>query len=77
MNQRPGVIARTIGGENKNSARASIRPRARKLGVDYVLEGSVREASSRVRITARASSRERQMHVWSESFDRGLKDVSS
>jgi len=40
-----------------------------------VLEGSVREAGSRVRVTAQLIRVSDQMHVWSESFDRGFKDV--
>ena len=48
---------------------------ARQLGVAYVLEGSVRKAGDRVRITAQLISAADGFHLWSESFDRELKDV--
>jgi TolB-like protein/DNA-binding winged helix-turn-helix (wHTH) protein/tetratricopeptide (TPR) repeat protein len=71
---RLGVIARTSAVKYKNSGKG-IDQIGHELGVDYVLEGSVREASSRVRVTAQLIRVSDQMHVWSESFDRGLKDV--
>ena len=48
---------------------------ARQLGVAYVVEGSVRRAGDRVRITAQLISANDGFHVWSESYDRELKDV--
>jgi TolB-like protein len=48
---------------------------ARQLGVAYVVEGSVRKAGDRVRITAQLISAADGFHLWSESFDRELKDV--
>ena len=71
---RLGVIARTSAVKYKNSSKG-IDQIGRELGVDYVLEGSVREADSRVRITAQLIRVSDQMHVWSESFDRDFKDV--
>lgn len=48
---------------------------ARELGVDTVLEGSVRRAGDRVRITAQLIDAETDSHLWSETYDREMKDV--
>src|SRR6267143_1360552 len=72
--KRLSVIARTSAVKYKNSGKG-IDQIGNELGVAYVLEGSVREAGSRVRFTAQLIRVSDQMHVWSESFDRGLKDV--
>jgi TolB-like protein/cytochrome c-type biogenesis protein CcmH/NrfG len=48
---------------------------ARDLGVQYVLEGSVRRAGDRVRITAQLIDGKTNQHLWSETYDRELKDV--
>ena len=48
---------------------------AQKLGVSYVVEGSVRKAGSRVRITAQLISATDGFHLWSDSFDRELQDI--
>ena len=48
---------------------------AQKLGVAYVVEGSVRKSGSKVRITAQLIKAEDGFHVWSENFDRELKDI--
>jgi adenylate cyclase len=45
------------------------------LGVRYVLEGSVRKAEDRVRITAQLVDATTGNHVWSERYDRKLKDI--
>lgn len=47
----------------------------RALGVDHVLEGSVRTAGSRLRITAQLSDVGSGYQLWSERFDRELEDV--
>jgi adenylate cyclase len=54
---------------------ASIPTVAAELGVATVLEGSVRQASGRVRITAQLIDAESDKHLWSETYDRELKDV--
>ena len=46
-----------------------------KLGVQHVLEGSVRKAGSRVRITAQLISAADGYHLWSERYDRELTDI--
>jgi TolB-like protein/predicted Zn-dependent protease len=48
---------------------------ARQLGVAYVVEGSVRKAGEKVRITAQLIKAADGFHVWSETFTRDLKDV--
>jgi adenylate cyclase len=48
---------------------------SRELGVRYVLEGSVRRAESRVRITAQLVDGFSVVHVWAESYDRELQDI--
>jgi TolB-like protein/Tfp pilus assembly protein PilF len=48
---------------------------AQKLGVKHVLEGSVRMAGDRVRITAQLIEVETDSHLWSESYDRELADI--
>ena len=47
----------------------------KELGVRYVLEGSVRKAEDRVRITAQLVDAATGGHLWSERYDRDLKDI--
>jgi adenylate cyclase len=47
----------------------------RELGVEYVLEGSVRKVGGRVRITAQLINSSTEHHLWAERFDRDLKDI--
>src|SRR5690606_3437070 len=47
------------------------------LGVEYVLEGSVRKAADQVRISAQLSSARTGVHLWSETYERGLDDLFS
>ncbi len=48
---------------------------ARQLGVAYVVEGSVRKSGDKVRITAQLIKAADGFHVWSETYDRDLKDI--
>ena len=48
---------------------------ARELGVRYVLEGSVRKAGNRVRITGQLIDAATGAHLWADRFDGGLEDV--
>jgi TolB-like protein/class 3 adenylate cyclase len=48
---------------------------ARELGVRYVLEGSVRKAGNKVRITAQLADGNSGSHVWAERYDRKLEDI--
>jgi TolB-like protein/Flp pilus assembly protein TadD len=73
---RLGVIARTSAMSYKN-ARKPVDEIGRELGVDYVLEGSVRRAGDRVRVTAQLIRVSDQSHLWAESYDREIHDVLS
>ncbi len=46
-----------------------------ELGVRYVLEGSVRKAGDRIRVTAQLIEAENASHVWAERYDRKLEDI--
>jgi len=46
-----------------------------ELGVRYILEGSVRKASNRVRVTGQVVEAETGRHVWAERYDRTLEDI--
>ena len=48
---------------------------SRELGVQYVLEGSVRKADGQVRITAQLIDALQDHHLWTERYDRPLKDI--
>jgi adenylate cyclase len=48
---------------------------ARELGVRYVVEGSVRKAGNRVRITVQLIEAETDRHIWAERYDRELEDI--
>lgn len=52
-----------------------MRQVGRELGVRYVLEGSVRKAGSRIRVTAQLIEAATSNHVWAERYDRDLADV--
>lgn len=52
-----------------------LREIGRQLNVQSILEGSVRKAGNRVRITAQLIKSADGYHVWSESFDRNLEDI--
>ena len=52
-----------------------IKQVGRELGVRYVLEGSVRKAGSRVRITSKLIEAETKRHLWADNFNGSLEDV--
>lgn len=52
-----------------------VRAVAEQLDVSHVLEGSVRKAGNRVRITAQLIEARTDTHLWSETFDRDLDDI--
>jgi len=68
------VAARTSSFHFKGQT-GNIADIARRLGVASVLEGSVRQSGSRVRITAQLVSAVDGYHLWSETFDRELTDI--
>ena len=68
------VIARNSSFHYKGKS-LDVRQVGRELGVHYVLEGSVRRGSDRVRITAQLVDAATGAHRWAESYDRNLDDV--
>lgn len=68
------VIARTSSFAFKNK-NIDVRTIGKQLGVSTVLEGSVRKAENRVRITAQLINTEDGTHFWSKNFDRYLDDI--
>jgi adenylate cyclase len=68
------VIARNSCFTYKGRA-VDIKQVARELGVRYVLEGSLRKAGGRVRITAQLVEAETGTHIWAERYDRALADI--
>ena len=68
------VIARTSVMQYKETGK-SIAEIGRELRVGTILEGSVRKAGDRLRITAQLVDVESQGHLWSQDYDRTLDDV--
>jgi TolB-like protein/class 3 adenylate cyclase len=68
------VIARNSSFTYKGRA-VDVKQVGRELGVRYVLEGSVRKAANRVRITGQLVDTTTGAHLWAERFDGGLSDV--
>lgn len=54
---------------------ADVKQVGRELGVRYVLEGGVRKAGNRIRITAQLVEAETGTHLWAERYDRQLDDI--
>ena len=68
------VIARNSSFTFKGKA-VDIKEVGRRLGVRYVLEGSVRKASGKVRITGQLIDAVTGAHIWADRFERDLTDV--
>jgi len=68
------VIARNSSFVFKDKA-IDVREVARKLGVRYILEGSVRKATNKVRITAQLIDTSTSAHLWASRYDRDLTDI--
>jgi adenylate cyclase len=68
------VIARNSSFAYKGKA-VNVKQAGRELGVRYILEGSVRKASNRVRVTGQLIEAESGRHVWADRYDRTLDDV--
>ena len=71
---RMGVIARTSSMAYKRTNK-SVLEIGQELGVDYVLEGSVRRETDRVRVTAQLIRVRDQIHMWAENFDRPPQSI--
>ncbi len=70
----PFVIARNSSCFYKGQT-IDVRRIGRELGVRYILEGSVRKAGNRVRITAQLIEAETAAHLWADHFDGSMEDV--
>jgi len=68
------VIARTSSFTFKGSNK-KVQEIAKELGVDHILEGSARKAGNALRITARLIRAKDDVHLWSKTYDRELKDI--
>jgi len=68
------VISRTSSMAYRNSGK-TLPQIARELNVDAVVEGSVLRAGDRVRITAQLIQASSDEHLWSDSYDRDLRDI--
>jgi adenylate cyclase len=68
------VISRNSTFKYKGQA-VNVQKFARELGVQYVVEGSVRKVGNRARITVQLIDAETDRHVWAERYDRDLTDI--
>src|SRR5215831_15504222 len=68
------VIARNSSFVYKGRA-VDVKQVSRDLGVRYLLEGRVRKAANRIRITAQLIDAETGVHLWAQRFDGGLEDI--
>jgi adenylate cyclase len=68
------VISRNSAFVHKGKA-VKVRDVAREFGVHYVVEGSVRKAGDRVRVTVQLIDAEADRHIWAERYDRRIEDI--
>lgn len=68
------VIARSSSSAYKGTA-SDVRQVAHELGVRYILEGSVRKAGNRLRVTGQLVDTTSGAHIWADRFDGSLEDV--
>lgn len=69
-----GVLARTTSMAYRRSSKTIAQIR-KELGIDYVLEGSVRRTQDRARITVQLIRARDQVNIWANTFDRRLDDI--
>lgn len=72
--QHLGVIARTSAMVYKHTDK-TVSQIGRELGVDYILEGSVRRNGEQARISAQLIRVKDQTHLWARNYDRDVKDL--
>jgi len=68
------VISRNSAFVHKGKA-VKVQDIAREFGVHYVVEGSVRKAGDRVRVTVQLIDAETDRHIWAERYDRKIEDI--
>jgi TolB-like protein/DNA-binding winged helix-turn-helix (wHTH) protein len=69
--ERLGVIARTTSMTYKHTSK-NVQQIGQELGVDYVVESSVRRDGDQVRVTAQLIRTRDQVHIWAQSYDRNI-----
>ncbi len=72
--ERLAVIARTSSMHFKASKK-TVAQIGQELGVDYVLEGSIRREGERLRISAQLIQVKEQTHIWAENYERDVRDL--
>jgi len=72
--EQMGVIARTTAMAYKNSDK-TVSQIGRELGLDYVLEGSVRSEGDKARVSAQLIRVSDQTHLWAKNYERDVRDV--
>lgn len=68
------VVSRSSSFSFKNTS-ISLRDIGLKLGVQYVVEGSLRKAGNRVRVTVQLLDADADKHIWAERYERDLEDI--
>jgi adenylate cyclase len=68
------VISRNTSSRYKGKA-VDVKKIARELSVHYLIEGSVRKAGNRVRVTVQLIDAEADRHIWADRYDRELADI--
>jgi adenylate cyclase len=68
------VISRNSAFVHKGRS-VNVQAVGKEFGVDFVLEGSVRKAGGRVRVTVQLIDAETDRHIWAERYDRNLEDI--
>src|SRR5205823_14692038 len=69
------VISRTSVMQYKNSVQRNLREIGKALGVAHILEGTVKRAGDRIRVSCQLIDARTDMHIWAERYDRELADV--
>jgi TolB-like protein len=69
------VISRTSVLGYRDATKRNLRQIAEELGVAHVLEGSVRRAGNKARITVQLIDARTDQHLWAESYDRDISDI--
>ncbi len=72
--RRLGIIARTSASPYKGTKKR-VDEIGKELGVNYILEGTVRRAADRVRVSAQLIQVSDQTHLWAKSYERNLRDI--
>src|SRR5437763_15082892 len=71
------VISRTSVMQYKSGAARNLREIGQQLGVAHVVEGSVQRAANKVRVKAQLIDARNDAHLWAQTYDRDLADVSA